>query len=388
MAGDDRLTIEIVDRIEAIDAEAWNACAGDANPFVTHAFLLALERSGSVGGRTGWVPYHAIARAAGGKIVGAVPMYLKGHSYGEYVFDHGWAQAYIRAGGRYYPKLQVSVPFTPVPGSRLLVRPDTPRSVRPALIEALGEVARRRKVSSLHVTFCTDAEKDAFAAAGWLIREGYQFHWSNAGYGSFDDFLATLSHSRRKMIKRERREVAAQGIAIEVVTGADLKTAHWDAFFDFYIATSERKWGDPYLTRPFFDLLGATLGERVALVMAKQDGRWIGGALNLIGDDAIYGRNWGSRGDHPFLHFEACYYQAIEFAIARGLKRVEAGAQGEHKLSRGYMPKATWSAHLILDAGFRAAVADFLRRETAAVTQEIDVLADHGPFKAGSDPVG
>ncbi len=385
MDGGDRLTIEIVDRIAAVAAADWDSCAGSANPFVTHAFLAALEESGSVGGRTGWLPYHLVARDAAGAVVGAVPMYLKGHSYGEYVFDHGWAQAYTRAGGRYYPKLQVSVPFTPVPGPRLLVRPDAAPAVRLALIDGLGEVARRRKVSSLHVTFCTDAEKDAFAEAGWLIREGYQFHWHNANYASFDDFLATLSHGRRKAIKRERREVAAQGITMEIATGAALTTAHWDAFFDFYIATSERKWGDPYLTRRFFEILGATMGDRVALVLARKDGRWVGGALNLVGDDAIYGRNWGCRGDFPFLHFEACYYQAIEYAIVRGLARVEAGAQGEHKLSRGYMPRATWSAHYILDPGFRAAVADFLRRETAVVTQEIDALAEHGPFRHDPD---
>ena len=385
MDGGDRLTIEIVDRIAAVTAADWDSCAGSANPFVTHAFLAALEESGSVGGRTGWLPYHLVARDAAGAVVGAVPMYLKGHSYGEYVFDHGWAQAYTRAGGRYYPKLQVSVPFTPVPGPRLLVRPDAAPAVRLALIDGLGEVARRRKVSSLHVTFCTDAEKDAFAEAGWLIREGYQFHWHNANYASFDDFLATLSHGRRKAIKRERREVAAQGITMEIATGAALTTAHWDAFFDFYIATSERKWGDPYLTRRFFEILGATMGDRVALVLGRKDGRWVGGALNLVGDDAIYGRNWGCRGDFPFLHFEACYYQAIEYAIVRGLARVEAGAQGEHKLSRGYMPRATWSAHYILDPGFRAAVADFLRRETAVVTHEIDALAEHGPFRHDPD---
>ena len=385
MDGGDRLTIEIVDRIAAVAAADWDSCAGSANPFVTHAFLAALEESGSVGGRTGWLPYHLVARDAAGAVVGAAPMYLKGHSYGEYVFDHGWAQAYTRAGGRYYPKLQVSVPFTPVPGPRLLVRPDAAPAVRLALIDGLGEVARRRKVSSLHVTFCTDAEKDAFAEAGWLIREGYQFHWHNANYASFDDFLATLSHGRRKAIKRERREVAAQGITMEIATGTALTTAHWDAFFDFYIATSERKWGDPYLTRRFFEILGATMGDRVALVLARKDGRWVGGALNLVGDDAIYGRNWGCRGDFPFLHFEACYYQAIEYAIVRGLARVEAGAQGEHKLSRGYMPRATWSAHYILDPGFRAAVADFLRRETTVVTQEIDALAEHGPFRHDPD---
>jgi predicted N-acyltransferase len=308
-------------------------------------------------------------------------MYAKAHSYGEYVFDHGWAQAYERAGGRYYPKLQVAVPFTPVPGPRLLVRPDAPAGTREALVAALAEIARRRRVSSLHVTFCSDEDNDAFAEAGWLIRQGFQFHWDNAGYRSFDDFLGCLSHSRRKAIRRERRAVAEQGIALEVVSGADLTRRHWDTFFDFYIATSERKWGDPYLTREFFDVLGTTMSERVALVLASREGQWIGGALNLIGAEALYGRNWGCRGDYPFLHFEACYYQAIDFAIARGLARVEAGAQGEHKLGRGYLPRATWSAHFILDANFRAAVEDFLGRETHAIRHEMRALMADSPFK-------
>jgi predicted N-acyltransferase len=380
MDGDQQLTVETVAAIDAVDAAAWDACAGGVNPFVGHTFLAALETSRSVGGRSGWQPMHVVARV-GERVVGVVPMYAKAHSYGEYVFDHGWAQAYERAGGRYYPKLQVAVPFTPVPGPRLLVRPDAPDGTREALVAALAEIARRRRVSSLHVTFCTEEDKAAFAEAGWLIRQGFQFHWDNAGYQSFDAFLDRLSHGRRKAIRRERRAVAEQGIALEVVSGADLTRRHWDTFFDFYIATSERKWGDPYLTREFFDVLGSTMGERVALVLASREGKWIGGALNLIGADALYGRNWGCRGDYPFLHFEACYYQAIDFAIARGLARVEAGAQGEHKLGRGYLPRATWSAHFIPDANFRAAVEDFLRRETHAIRHEMTALMADSPFK-------
>ena len=380
MDGDQQLTVETVAGIDAVDAASWDACAGAANPFVGHVFLRALEVSRSVGGRSGWQPMHVVARA-GERVVGVVPMYGKAHSYGEYVFDHGWAQAYERAGGRYYPKLQVAIPFTPVPGPRLLVRPDAPAGTRAALVTALGETVRRRRVSSLHVTFCSDEDKEAFGEAGWLIRQGFQFHWDNAGYRSFDDFLGCLGHSRRKAIRRERRAVAEQGITLEVATGAELTRRHWDAFFDFYIATSERKWGDPYLTRGFFDVLGATMGERVALVMASREGKWIGGALNLIGAEALYGRNWGCRGDYPFLHFEACYYQAIDFAIARGLARVEAGAQGEHKLGRGYLPRATWSAHFILDPNFRAAIEDFLARETRAIRHEMTALMADSPFK-------
>jgi uncharacterized protein len=381
--GDDRLTIELVAQIEAIGASDWDSCAGPTNPFVGYAFLKALEDSRSVGREAGWLPQHAVTRDAAGRIVAVVPMYLKGHSYGEYVFDHGWADAYMRAGGRYYPKLQIAVPFTPVPGPRILVRPDAAQGTREAVIATLPQIAKRAQASSVHATFCTDTDRDAFAAAGYLIRQGLQFHWENRGYRSFDDFLATLSHSRRKSLKRERRAVAEQGITLEIASGGDLKPGHWDAFFAFYIATSERKWGDPYLTREFFDIVGSTMADRVALVLARKDGRYIGGALNLVGEDTIYGRNWGCRGDYPFLHFEACYYQAIEFAIARGLKRVEAGAQGEHKLQRGYLPVATWSAHWIADRGLRDAVAAFLKRETPAVAGHIEELAECSPYRHG-----
>jgi len=380
--GGDAITVRVIERIADIPADAWDACAGTANPFVSHAFLEALEASRSAAPKAGWAPRHVIAEDAQGRVVGVVPMYLKSHSYGEYVFDHGWADAYQRAGGRYYPKLQVAVPFTPVPGPRLLVRPgaDAP-GIRSALIEALGAIADRLGVSSLHVTFCLPDEAAAFDDAGWLIRRGRQFHWSNQGYKTFDDFLGALSHGRRKSIRKERREVAAQGIAIDALTGSAIEPRHWDTFFEFYIATSDRKWGSPYLTRDFFHRLGAAMADKVLLILPRQGDRYIAGALNLIGADTLYGRNWGSHGEFPFLHFEACYYQAIEFAIARGLKTVEAGAQGEHKIQRGYLPVPTYSAHWIGDTNFRKAVASFLARETQMVEHEIEQLAEYTPFK-------
>ena len=380
--GSETLALRVVDRIAAIPAKAWNACAGGENPFTTHAFLAALEASGSVSDETGWLAQHLIAEDAGGRIVAVVPLYLKSHSYGEYVFDHGWAQAYMHAGGRYYPKLQVAVPFTPVTGHRLLVRPAIDRpAIEPALISGLEQVAKRAGVSSLHVTFCTKSEAEAFRRAGWLIRRGVQYHWHNRGYSTFDQFLAQLTHERRKAIRRERRGVAEQGIAIETLTGDAITRAHWDTFFRFYTSTSDRKWGNPYLTRDFFARLGAVMPERVVLFLARKEGAYIGGALNLRGGDTLYGRNWGCRGDHKFLHFEACYYQAIDYAIAHKLARVEAGAQGEHKIRRGYLPEMTWSAHWIANSSFRQAVADFLARETPSVVEEADDLAAHSPFR-------
>ena len=380
--GGETITIRLIEDIGEIPAADWDACAGQGNPFLTHAFLHALETSRSATPEAGWAPRHLVAETPGGDLLAVVPMYLKSHSYGEYVFDHGWADAYRRAGGRYYPKLQVSVPFTPVPGPRLLVRPGRDgAATRRALIEGLAQVADRLGVSSLHVTFCTEDEAAAFAEGGWLIRHGLQYHWRNAGYKTFDEFLAALSHSRRKAIRKERREVAAQGLSLDVLTGAAIEPRHWDAFFKFYIQTSDRKWGSPYLTRDFFHRMGAAMADQVALVLARKDDTYVAGALNLIGSEALYGRNWGSRGDYPFLHFEACYYQAIEFAIRRGLARVEAGAQGEHKLQRGYLPVPTFSAHWIHDRAFRRAVGDFLVRETEMVEQEIAALAEHSPFK-------
>jgi uncharacterized protein len=382
--GGEALSVGCVERIGEIGEAAWDACAGNDNPFLRFAFLDALEASASATAKTGWLPQHVVARDARGRVAGAVPMYLKSHSYGEYVFDHGWADAYQRAGGRYYPKLQVSVPFTPVTGPRLLVaeRPDRD-AVRHALIGALSEIARQRGVSSLHVTFCTEAEAQAFAEGGFLVRTGCQYHWGNLGYRSFDDFLAALSHSKRKAIRKERREVAESGVEILRLTGNAIEPAHWDAFFKLYIATGNRKWGSPYLTRDFFHRLGATMADRVLLVLAHKGGRWIGGALNLIGADTLYGRNWGAHGEEiRFLHFEACYYQAIEFAIEHGLKRVEAGAQGEHKIQRGYLPTPTYSAHWIRDPAFRDAVARFLTRETDLMHHEMAELEAHSPFKA------
>ncbi|MGK9237130.1 GNAT family N-acetyltransferase [Inquilinus limosus] len=375
-------SLKLVSDITAIDASAWDACAGPDNPFLSHAFLSALEESGSATAEAGWLPQHLVLEEPDGRLLGAVPLYLKGHSYGEYVFDHSWARAYEQAGGRYYPKLQSAVPFTPVTGPRLLVRPGAPAATAELLIRGLEQAALAHKVSSLHVTFPTEADWSRFGEAGWLQRIGEQYHWENEGYGSFDDFLATLNSRRRKDIRKERQRAVEGGIRLTALTGDDLKPQHWDAFFRFYRNTSDRKWGDPYLTRDFFARIGETMADRIALVMAEKDGRWIAGALNLIGSDTIYGRNWGCDGrDYPFLHFEACYYQAIDFAIARGLKRVEAGAQGGHKVMRGYRPVRTYSAHWIRDPGFRRAVADFLARETRAVDAGIEDLAEHLPFR-------
>ncbi|MDR6289362.1 MULTISPECIES: GNAT family N-acetyltransferase [Inquilinus] len=380
--GTPEASLKLVADISAIDAAAWDACAGPDNPFLSHAFLLALEQSGSVSAETGWLPQHLVLEEPDGRLLGAVPLYLKGHSQGEYVFDHSWARAYEQAGGEYYPKLQSAVPFTPVTGPRLLTRPGAPSGTADLLIRALEQAALAHKVSSLHVTFPTEADWSRFGGAGWLQRIGEQYHWDNDGYACFDDFLATLNSRRRKDIRKERQRAVNGDIRLTVLTGDDLKPRHWDAFFRFYINTSDRKWGDPYLTREFFARIGETMADRIALVMAERDGRWIAGALNLIGTDTLYGRNWGSDGrDYPFLHFETCYYQAIDFAIARGLKRVEAGAQGEHKVMRGYRPVRTYSAHWIRDPGFRRAVADFLVREARAVEAGIEDLAEHLPFR-------
>ncbi|WP_119462307.1 GNAT family N-acetyltransferase [Rhodospirillaceae bacterium SYSU D60014] len=383
--GREPVTARVTERIGTVDAAQWDACAGGDNPFVSHAFLAALEDSGSVEAETGWLPQHLLVEDAAGALCAAAPMYLKGHSYGEYVFDHGWAAAYERAGGHYYPKLQVAVPFTPVPGPRLLVRPGpSADTVRRTLIQAMVEVARRHKVSSLHVTFASEADSRALAEAGLMLRAGYQFHWTNPGYDSFEDFLAALSSRKRKAIRKERREVAESGIEIRALTGDAIEEQHWDAFYGFYISTSDRKWGSPYLTREFFSRLGERMADRIVLVMAEDRGRPVAGALNLRGTDALYGRNWGCDGDYRFLHFEACYYQAIEYAIAHRLARVEAGAQGEHKIQRGYLPVMTHSAHWIRDEPFAAAVEGFLRREQLAVEQDIRTLADYSPFRRGN----
>jgi predicted N-acyltransferase len=378
------LTSRVIDRIDEVAAADWDACAGPDNPFLRHAFLKALEDSGSVGRKTGWLPQHLVIGDDSGALHAAAPMYVKSHSQGEYVFDHGWAEAFERAGGRYYPKLQVAVPFSPVPGPRLLVRPGPDQAaLREALAGALRDVADQSNLSSIHVTFCQDDEVAALTAAGFLHRLGVQYHWANAGYDSFDDFLAALASRKRKTIRKERESIRQYGLTISALTGPEITPRHWDAFFAFYMDTGSRKWGRPYLTRRFFDLLGSTMAENVVLMFAEQDGRPIAGALNLKGSDCLYGRNWGCLAEFKFLHFELCYYQAIDYAIAHGLKRVEAGAQGEHKIQRGYLPVATHSAHWISDRNFRDAVADFLERERRMMGHEIAGLREFSPFHKG-----
>ncbi len=378
----DSWTLRTYESLAKIDAAGWDACAGDDNPFVSHAFLLALEESGSATARTGWLGQHLAVEDGAGKLLGCVPLYLKNHSYGEYVFDWGWADAYERAGGRYYPKLQASVPFTPVTGPRLLIRPG-PRAplVREQLMAGLIRVAELHKVSSLHVTFPTEPEWQALGEAGYLQRQGLQYHWVNQDYPDFEAFLAALSSRKRKAIRKERRVAQESGLTIRALRGAEISAAHWDAFYRFYLATIDKKWSQNYLTRDFFHLLGERLGDRVLLIAAEDAGRPVAGALNLIGKERLFGRNWGAEAEVPFLHFECCYYQAIDWAIAQGLKVVEAGAQGQHKVQRGYLPVPTYSAHWIADGGFRAAVADFLRREQRAIDQEIDIVTEMGPFK-------
>ncbi len=388
-------TARIVRSIAEIPATAWNACANPGgaipdNPFLDHGFLHALEASGSVTSRTGWQPFHLVLEEHDAAIVGVVPMYLKNHSRGEYVFDGAWADAWHRAGGKYYPKLQISVPFTPATGRRLLARPGPEQNtIEQQLIAACVQIARQTDVSSLHLTFLPEAQWRTLGDIGLLQRVDQQFHWHNQRYSTFDDFLADLASKKRKNLKRERREVVEAGIDIEWVTGSDLREHHWDAFFDFYTDTGNRKWGSPYLTRRFFSLVTQAMADRVLLVMCKRNGRYIAGALNFIGGDALYGRNWGCIEDHRFLHFEACYYQAIDFAISRGLARVEAGAQGPHKVARGYVPQATYSAHWIADAGLRDAIARYLKEERNYVQQDIDYLNAHTPFRSDLriDPV-
>src|SRR6476659_1637008 len=372
----------------ASSAPAGDSCAGSKpayNPFVSHAFFAAAEASGSACARTGWGPRHLVAKV-GGRIVGIVPCYAKTHSQGEYVFDHGWAEAYERAGGNYYPKLQVSVPFTPATGPRLLIRDGVDRDwIGSALASGLMALCNATDASSVHVTFAREAEAKFLGAHGFLQRNDQQFHWHNEGFKTFDDFLATLNSRHRKGIKRERREAVAAGISIHGLTGADITEDAWDAFFEFYMETGSRKWGRPYLTRKFFSLIGESMARDVLLVMAKRNGRWIAGAINFIGSDTLFGRNWGAVEHHPFLHFEVCYYQAIDFAIQRGLRIVEAGAQGEHKLARGYLPQTTYSAHFIADADLRRAIADYLKRERAYVAEVGRELTGAGPFRKAAD---
>ncbi len=375
------LSLTLHRSIAEIPAADWDACAGGGNPFVSHAFLLALEESGSTGGRTGWLPQHAALRDPAGMLLACAPMYAKAHSYGEYVFDHGWADAYERAGGRYYPKLQVAAPFSPVPGPRLLVRPGSGIDGR-ALAQGLAQACGQLDLSSVHVTFCTEAEWETLGEAGWLQRIGVQFHWHNAGYASFDDFLGALSSRKRKAIRRERRDAACSGFVLKTLRGHEITPKHWSAFHRFYRSTTDRKWGrSAYLTARFWPALGEALGDRVVLMVAETDGEPVAGALNLLGEEALYGRNWGALVDAPFLHFELCYYRAIDFAIEHGLSRVEAGAQGEHKIQRGYLPCPTYSAHWIAHPGLRRAIAQFLEAERPGMRQEITALAELSPFK-------
>jgi uncharacterized protein len=406
------LRIRIAQSLADVPADGWNACAGGPgipaikakdevqltsedksspdlctqgqvpNPFVSHEFLSSLEASGSVGGRTGWLPRHVLVDDKGGTLLGAMPCYAKTHSRGEYVFDHGWAEAFERAGGDYYPKLQVAVPFTPVTGPRLLIRPGpTADAMRGALADALVDLTSSNELSSAHVSFLTEAEWRALGKRNFLQRTDQQFHWENGGYASFDEFLAALASRKRKTIRRERKEALSAGVEVRWLTGSDLTEAVWDAFFAFYMETGSRKWGRPYLTREFFSIVGERMRDRILLVMARRAGRWIAGAINFIGADTLYGRNWGAIEHHPFLHFEVCYYQAIDYAIAHGLRRVEAGAQGEHKLARGYLPHTTYSAHFIANPALRRAVADYLSRERAYVQAAAEELAAAAPFR-------
>jgi predicted N-acyltransferase len=352
------------------------------NPFISHDFLWSLEASKSVGGRTGWLPQHVVARTPDGALVAAAPCYLKSHSRGEYVFDAGWAEAYERAGGSYYPKLQIAVPFTPATGRRILVRDAAlADAVGRAVGRGLIELCGRLDASGVHVTFATEAECRRLGELGYLQRMDQQFHWENAGFSSFDDFLAALTARKRKTIRRERQDALANGITVHWLTGNELTEAVWDAFFEFYMETGSRKWGRPYLTRAFYSLIGEKMRDRVVLVMAKRGGRFIAGAINFIGSRTLFGRHWGAIEHHPFLHFELCYYQAIDFAIARKLPRVEAGAQGEHKISRGYLPTTTYSAHYIADPGLRHAIDDYLVRERAYVAAAGAELSSLAPFR-------
>jgi predicted N-acyltransferase len=371
-----------------IPAREWDACAcpetADGgrpfDPFTTHRFLAALEGSASTGPGTGWQPRHLTAHL-GGKMIAAAPAYVKSHSQGEYVFDHSWAHAWERAGGRYYPKLQIAVPFTPVTGRRLLTGPGFEAVGQEALIEGAVRLAAKSGLSSLHITFCTTGEAEAGAAMGLIGRVGQQFHWVNAEYADFNAFLATLSSRKRKNIRKERDTAQGFGGTIRALTGDDIRPDHWDAFWAFYQDTGSRKWGRPYLTRAFFEVIHETMRNDILLVLAEREGQAVAGALNFIGREALFGRYWGALETHHALHFELCYYQAIDWAIAKGLARVEAGAQGEHKLARGYLPVETRSLHWIADEGFARAVAEFCTQEAEAVGEDIEILTSMGPFR-------
>jgi predicted N-acyltransferase len=372
--------LRVIRSLSEIDPEGWDSCAnpsGDAfNPLVSHAFLRALEDSRSATRETGWLGQHLILEDD--SIRGVVPCYRKSHSHGEYVFDHGWAEAFAHAGGRYFPKLQVSVPFTPVTGPRLMAKDAAARAL---LAQGLRELCAQQGASSVHMTFLIERDWNAFGGSDWLKRTDIQFHWHNKGYATFDEFLSNLSSRKRKNIRKERETVLSAGIACEWVTGSAITETHWDAFFKFYMDTGSRKWGSPYLTRKFFSLIGQAMPERIVLVMCRRAGRMIAGALNFLGSDALYGRNWGAIEHHPCLHFEACYYQAIAFAIAHKLERVEAGAQGPHKLARGYLPQTTFSLHHFSHPGLAQAVARYLEQERAAIAAEQHELGAYSPFR-------
>ncbi|ULR46176.1 GNAT family N-acetyltransferase [Rhizobium sp. K102] len=391
----DELSIRVERSFTAISPESWSRLSGASksgttiayNPFVSHAFLSSLEESGSATAETGWLGHHLLLETDRGDLIGALPGYLKNHSQGEYVFDHGWADAFERAGGRYYPKLQCSIPFTPATGPRLLVTEGLQRlPIQSAIAESLKEVVRRLGISSAHVTFVPNEEIGVFEMDGYLHRTDQQFHFINDGYANHEEFLETLASRKRKALRKERRAALENGISIDWLTGSDLTERIWDQFFKFYMDTGGRKWGRPYLTRKFYSLIGERMADDILLVMAKRDGRYVAGAINFIGGETLYGRHWGCIEDHPFLHFEVCYHQAIDFALSKGLKRVEAGAQGEHKLARGYLPVTTHSAHYVAHAGLRRAIGDYLARERADVEQMSELLAEHSPFRKGERP--
>ncbi|WP_431322159.1 GNAT family N-acetyltransferase [Rhizobium sp. YTU87027] len=388
----DELSIRIERSFTEISPESWSRLSGTSpksgtlayNPFVSHAFLSSLEESGSATAQSGWMGHHLLLETDKGELIGALPGYLKNHSQGEYVFDHGWADAFERAGGRYYPKLQCSIPFTPATGPRLLVAEGLQRlPIQHAIAESLKEVVRRLGVSSAHITFVPEDEIGIFEGEDYLHRTDQQFHFINEGYADHEEFLETLASRKRKALRKERRTALEHGISVDWLTGRDLTERVWDQFFEFYMDTGGRKWGRPYLTRKFYSLIGERMPDDILLIMAKRDGRYIAGAINFIGGDALYGRHWGCIEDHPYLHFEVCYHQAIDFALERGLKRVEAGAQGEHKLARGYLPVTTHSAHYVAHAGLRRAIADYLERERDDVEHMNEILTEHSPFRKG-----
>ena len=391
MSGAGAAKVEVVSQIAGIPAEGWDACANPDpatyNPFIAHAFLKALEDAGTVGGRSGWTPRHLVLKLAD-EIAGCAPCYLKAHSQGEYVFDHSWAEAFMQAGGDYYPKLQIAVPFTPVPGRRLLVRPGPECENHERMLAAgAAQIAERNRISGVHITFLSEAEWCRLGTRGFLQRTDQQFHWNNAGYSTFDDYLASLASRKRKAMRKEREQALAAGLTVAWLRGSEITEADWDTFFAFYTETGSRKWGRPYLNRKFFSLLGASsVGGDCLLMLAKRDGRAIAGSLHLIGGDCLFGRYWGAVEHHPFLHFELCYYQAIDYAIQHRIARVEAGAQGEHKLARGYLPTKTYSAHYIVNPGLRRAIGDYLVRERQYVDAAAEQLAEYAPFRKAPPP--